>query len=204
MKVLEEVLAGRWFQPDSPLTHKFTLSNEKLVVVTGGNASGKSLFRKILAAHYKDRNLIHVSQEGRTKSGIQRAFMYGSEEDDSTGYNSVKTLLKAIQSAQDGRHLLIDEPDIGASDEVQAGMGLKIFESLENLKFVIVITHSRELVAELLPARPSHLRLGDQMELIDWIDRKIVPADLEKLVSDGKEMWRKVAKLINERGQSNG
>src|ERR1700753_1086144 len=98
-EIIDGILAGRWFQGLSPFRCVVDKAHPKLCIITGGNVSGKSLLRKVIHTQYSSRKIeyISVSQEARcSSSGIERAFIYGSEEDESTGYNSVKTLLAAI------------------------------------------------------------------------------------------------------------
>ena len=175
-------------------------------MITGPNASGKSLIRKILAARYRETGTeyIHTSQEKRSSSsGIQRVFIYGSEEDDSTGYNSVKTVLTAIRTGQ-GRGkpfgLMLDEPEIGCSEETAAALGLRLARDLEtmtHLHGLYVITHSRELVRQLLPLNPTHWRLEDGLSLTAWAARSVCPVEsLEALIDTGRDRWRAVQGML--------
>lgn len=202
---IDNVIAGRWFKSPSPFNCTITKANPKLCVITGQNTSGKSLLRKVIHNRYSERKWTYItlSQEGRcTSTGIQRLWVYGTETDESTGYNSVKMFLKMFQSGQgykDPFGVMLDEPEIGCSEEVQAALGQRIVRDLNtmpNLHGMYIITHSRELVKSLLPLSPSHWRLGDSMTLEQFITRTIVPSDLEQLLVDGKERWHAVHNVI--------
>jgi predicted ATPase len=194
MEILEKILGGRWNGPESPIKINFQRNNPKLVVITGPNASGKSVLRKILTNNYK-KNLIFLSQEGRCQSGIPRCFIYGDEQEDSTGFNTIKSLLTGIKSAKDGRHLFLDEPEIGCSEEVQAAIGQRIVEELDNLQMVYIVSHSRILVDRLMRREPSHIRLEDDMTLYEWLNRRIEPVVLEDVLAKGYDMHKKISKM---------
>lgn len=209
---IEELLQSDWFTGDSPFRANYTEKNPKVCVITGGNATGKSLFRKLIYNEYKDDGieLIHISQAARCRSGMPRMFIYGSEEEDSTGFNTTKTILKSIETIKSRDHkvgLLLDEPEIGCSEELQAGLGLHLaskIPSLTNLDCCYIITHSREFVKQIAACGPSHIRMmsnqHDYISLSDWYYREVEPIyDLEKLIERGRLGWKYVQKRINER-----
>ena len=119
--LIENILNGRWFKEPSPFRCKLEKNHSKLCVITGPNASGKSLLRKILHNHHHDKKIEYIvtSQEKRcASSGIERVLIYGSDEDESTGCNSIKTLLKVIKtgkSRESSFSIMLDEPEIGCS-----------------------------------------------------------------------------------------
>lgn len=101
-----------------------TWRGKELLVVTGANASGKSLVRRLFQVFVKKRGfeVIHLSQEGRDAGGFARVFVYGSEGDEATGVISAKTLVKGFRTSRnrDNEHLMIyDEPEIGMSEEAE-------------------------------------------------------------------------------------
>ena len=152
LELVRDIAASRWFQDPSPFRCCVQPVHPRLCVITGPNASGKSLVRKILAARYQQNHVeyIHTSQEKRaSSSGIQRVFIYGDEAEDSTGFNSVKMVLTAIRTGQ-GREkpfgLMLDEPEIGCSEETAAAIGIRVARDLEtmtHLDGLYIITHSR-------------------------------------------------------------
>lgn len=123
INTLQTISGGRWFKSPSPFRMNLQINHPKLCVVTGPNVSGKSLLRKIVHSFYQTNEieLIHLSQSGRCRGGIEGAFIYGTEADESTGKNSVKTLLTAFKTGVARTKpfgIFFDEPEIGASEEL--------------------------------------------------------------------------------------
>lgn len=178
-----------------------------LIVITGENASGKSLMRRIISMTHQESEAecIHLSQQGRSTSGVMRAFIYGSEDDESTGYNSAGCVLKAIQTShgRNAKHsIFFDEPDIGLSDNYAAAVGIKIREFVlnppEHLFAVFVVSHRKVLIEQLLSCDPWHLSMGDSPPLSIWLNNPVVPGDLEKLRELGIERWRRIQAYLNK------
>lgn len=188
---------------NGPLTFSYEPGSGPLVVVTGRNASGKSVLRKFLTGVYGDKGVLFMDtsmQDRCSASGLKRAMMYGSEEDESTGYLSVRSVLKALQTSQGNERdhvLFLDEPDLGLSEEAAAGIGRRLADYSNSpgpkCLGVYVVTHSRPLVRQLVwGTAPHHFRLGDDSLLRDWLDRDVVPADLDALLKEGKETWARM------------
>jgi hypothetical protein len=119
--ILGIVEKTRWMGENSPIIANIRYSNPKVCVITGPNVSGKSLLRKIINVHHRENKVefIHLSQAGRCESGIMKSMIYGNEQDDSTGYNTLKTMLTAIKtgiSRENSFTLFFDEPEIGCSE----------------------------------------------------------------------------------------
>lgn len=181
----------------------------RLVAVTGDNASGKSLFAKLAAQVLYERKpsieAILVGMRLRTQGGIERAFIFGDEGTSSTGNISVGTVLGGIRTARGREHdhaLLLDEPDIGLSEGYQSAVGeaLASFASglPEHTQLLLVVTHSRRILAKLLPLCPHHVRFGDQrtlQEVVAWVEPDRSAADLEKLREQTVEGLRRVSRL---------
>jgi len=211
-EIIEKILNGKWFSGENaPFKAKFTLENPHLTIITGPNASGKSVLRKILNSAAYDNNILYIntSQSDRSNSsGLKRVAMYGSELDDSTGYNSVKCLLGAFRTTNNSEKnniVMLDEPEIGCSEEVQAAMGKRIADEMSNLETkskllcCFVITHSRELVKSLMHLKPSHWRLSnDGLTLSEYTNREVIPANLEELIEQGHKTWSLVEKTMKK------
>lgn len=204
--IVSDIIGGRWFKPPSLFRCSVQWGHPRVCVITGPNGSGKSLLRKSIHNRYHERKMhyIHLSQEGRcTSSGLQRVWVYGSEEDESTGYNSVKMLLNMIRSGQQHDRpfgVMLDEPEIGCSEEVQAAIGQRLVRDLPtmpSLHGLYVITHSREVVQGLLPLNPTHWRLSDDgMTLNEFVTRSVVAADLERVIQTGRDNWHAVNAVL--------
>lgn len=196
---------------DGVFFSNYTNNESPLTIVTGNNASGKSFVRKILQSMCAMRDAgkiecIHLSQQGRCTSGIPRMFIYGSEDDESTGANTIQSITGAFSTSnkRDSEHFLIfDEPEIGLSDEYAGGMGIRIREFIEekpDLLFgAVVITHSKYLLKELLPLNPNHMNVSDDATLEDIVNREVVPnPDLEGLKDKARDQYMKILDIQKE------
>lgn len=199
---IKEATQSRWFQNQSPFRNFLHLHHTKLCLIIGPNASGKSLLRKLIHNFYIDHEigLITLSQSARCQSGIERAVIYGSEADDSTGYNSVNALCgvsRTVHKREKPVGILIDEPEIGCSEETQAAIGCYIRDYIvpaNNLHSLYIITHSRHVVKMLLPLNPSWCSMEVDTTLESWLDREIIPTNLETMKEKSQERWRFIEK----------
>lgn len=191
---------------DKPVRCFYFGGTERLLTVVGDNASGKSVFRRALSKFSRKSGLevMHFSPEGRSQGGIAGAIIYGTEEDQSTGFNSARTILKALETARnrENDHIIIfDEPDIGLSDEYAAGAGVEIREFCQacpdKTKLIVVISHRRCLMAELQKLNPSHLSFGTQASLVGWIERETVPRKLNLLRQVDRDMFSAILSARN-------
>lgn len=199
--------------PPCPYFKVLGYPRTRLVVVAGDNASGKSLFGKVLRAycsHYKQGEVIYSSMELRTGGGIERAFMYGSEASFSTGMNTVENILGAVgtSSNRDKSHLLLfDEPDIGLSESYQIAVGQYLNKYLKRktqCRGMVVITHSKLLVQHLVAGKntPHFVYFGKEgKNLKRWLEEEPKPVDLEYLHEQGIERFRAINKLMNRKGE---
>jgi hypothetical protein len=187
------------------LKARFDKGHEKMLVITGENATGKSFMRRLYHIVCKKEKIefIHISQESRVDGGVMSAFVYGSENWESTGYISSKTILNGISTCQsrDNDHFILwDEPDIGLSEKYAGAAGVAIKKYVENIsnytRGCIVITHSKPLVKQLLPLHPSYLRLGDNLCLNDWINKDQEPGDLKELGENNIKMFKSISSIM--------
>ncbi len=187
----------------------------KLIVIVGENASGKSFFRRIVQLMSKDNKYecMAVSAEGRRQVAYSPwlVFVYGDEEHQATGVNSMNTVLTGIKTSRsrDSKHLLFwDEPDLGLSDSWAAGGGRKMCEFLkdppEQLVAACVVSHNKALVRELLPVEPYYLHLGTPAEeapatLQAWLDHRPEPRDPELLPDISHERYKAIQRILDAR-----
>jgi hypothetical protein len=171
-----------------------------LLLVTGENAGGKSLallvINQLMRGDAKEKKIsltvMDVGMHRRTRSGVERAMMFGDEDTDSTGNISisvVKTGLKQIGSDRDGYTcLMLDEPDIGVGEGYHRAIGELILNGYaaksEKCWGIVVVTHSRKLASVLLDAGASSLRVGEDCRPVqEWIANGEVDKTLEQLES---------------------
>jgi len=189
----------------------------KLVVITGENASGKSLFFQFVAAMVRKEEgavalTISIRERISATNGMRRVFMFGDETEQSTGATSVSTLANAFGNNLDhdnGSMLMLDEPELGLSDGYARAMGEYIGRSTHDIPAVcggvIVITHSRSLVRGLLAgygATPTHVSISADAPqpagIQQWLDasEERTVEDLLALREVGLDRWRQVLKIL--------
>jgi ATPase subunit of ABC transporter with duplicated ATPase domains len=161
-QLLSQTLQGDIFGETGVLkaTLETPASASKVLVVYGDNGCGKSYFIKDLAkrAHASRVVPLQLSMAYRTRSGMEKAMMYGNESAQSTGLTSIGVLERAISSMRGWDtqpHLaLLDEPDTGLADRYRRAMGEFIadfaLEPPAGTLGVVVVTHSRRLIEGLL------------------------------------------------------
>lgn len=163
----------------------------KLLVVTGQNATGKSMVRRCLsgAAQREGLTPIAISMQRRTEGGVVGAMMFGTEEWQATGQITGHSVIMGIKTADASEKrcvLIFDEPELGLSDEyaLDAAHRIADFATKDGYKclLVVVISH-RKTILEVLDGKCMHVHLGEEpvTSLKAVINRKIVRANLEEL-----------------------
>lgn len=203
------------FGPEGPCPVSFEEgSGGRVLLVTGGNASGKSLVCRYLGltAATSKVEFMRVGMGLRTQSGIHRAFMFGEEDRDSTGRISGKTVRGGISTCRNRtspHFLCLDEPDVGLSEEMQDALGQVLAgfgNSLPDLtRGFVVVTHSRAIASRLMELDPHRIRVGAGVASTrEWIERGPLPVtadDFEEMDRVGLERFRAVQAVLNERKQ---
>jgi len=217
LKILEETFQLDYFYDDGgdpvAIPHRWHrgAEDQRLCVIAGENACGKSFFRRVVQAvhgHLKTE-LIHLSMEGR-KSPMA-AMVYGDEGCRSTGENSINTVLGAMSTANSrdkDTAIFWDEPDIGLSDSWCAGVGVRIREYAESapkhVRGMYVVTHNRTLLRELASVDPHFVWLGEESQGVDrsiplseWVELPIKPRyDLEALRDLSRARYRALQAIL--------
>jgi hypothetical protein len=197
----------------SPFRAAVAPGSQKLAVVTGENASGKSLFVRIVAALAQNDELlpVSVSIRERTEGGMRKAFMFGDEQDQSTGATSVKTIATAFRNLDRPSILIVDEPELGLSDGYARALGEFIGREARTVpkkcRGVLVVTHSRWLVRGVmlgLVDAPTHVAVAadaaPRAGLQDWLDEDEFRTvdDLLALRDVGLDRWRRVNRILKD------
>lgn len=191
-----------------PVQATFDPGHERFVLITGENATGKSFLRKLYHSVMKKEKIevIHLSQQGRSSSGIVHGMVYGDESCNSTGYLTSRLITTGISTCrkrETPHYIIWDEPDIGLSEGYAGGVGIKIREFIENIpeltKGVVVISHNKALVRQLLPVKPSHLRLGGCPDLTTWLSTLSEPIDIESLENRNRIIYKEIQEIINSK-----
>ncbi len=213
-ELLPHVFDLDYFHPNdkgvTPIEHHWVRGRNNFAVCLGENASGKSFFRRIVTAICREAKVeaMPISMEGRHgEYGGLRGFIYGDESWQSTGENSSHTILSGISTCRSrttSNVIFWDEPDIGLSDGWAAGAGVALREFAENLPATtygaFVVTHSRALVRELLPAEPHYLYFGSKppATLKDWVEAPVKPLDLSKLGEVSHRRFKLIQAILDE------
>lgn len=214
--LIDEVLSLDYFSPNVdevvPIPFKLVKGTSKLVLVIGGNASGKSFFRRLTKSVCHNRKpqleCIDISVEGRTRAGVVRGMIYGTEEYDSTGYNSAQTVLVGISTCRtrESDHVIVwDEPDLGLSEDSAMGMGEELREFFavvpEKTLAGVVVTHSKALVRELVSLDPHVIFLGEDTPgtLQEWLDRPTRAVRLTTIREEGRKRYRLIQDILAAR-----
>ncbi len=198
---LDDVLDHDLFAGDGPLPVRREPGRSNLILVTGENATGKSMLRKVMsgALHKNKVEAIALSMQGRTSVGTFASFIYGDESSRATGCNTSNTISTAMSTSRgrDGRHAIIwDEPDVGLSDNYAVGAAHEILEFMrsppEKLFYALVTTHRKAMLEALMAGEPHHLRLGDTLTLREFLVSPIAPKRLDELRERDVELFRRI------------
>lgn len=216
--LVQECLTLDYFHPNDddvvPIPVTFNEKQGKVILAVGDNASGKSFFRRIVQAvcHKAGVECIHLSMQGRSNGDIggafQRIVVYGTETDESTGRNSVNTILGAIRTSQsrENKHVLFfDEPDIGLSDTWAASIGVELLkfskQTNENLVAIFIITHSRELVRSVLPGQPHSLCFSEKPTTLgEWVQSSPGVRPLTDLAEISQRRYKLICEVMRKNG----
>jgi hypothetical protein len=158
-------------------------------ILTGGNGRGKSLVRQQLVHPTKKAGLrlASTSLEKRTSSNPDLGCLSGMNRDLAWLPSSVATLdqVEGVLKARYGvpTYVVIDEPELGMGEETVLALGTYLTQLLaerpEAIVGVLIITHSRQLVASL--AYDNFYNLDGYETAQQWLTRPVVAADLAAL-----------------------
>ena len=180
----------------------------RLTILTGPNASGKSLIRKQLTHHLMDSlglprdkpciASISLSSRMSRSDGVPNFFY--EDDTEATSINSIR-LLKAVLKTSD-RYLVFDEPEIGMSEETQLATALflngKKQEILGKNLGILIITHSRVIASNI--QEDDFLSVDPQYTTKEaWLSRTIVPTDIDTLPSDSGDLYRAILKRLHKK-----
>ena len=168
-----------------------SIPTDKITILTGGNALGKSLIRKQLAFYISNKKdipankaVIGVSMQTRTESRPEYSALSGMNHDlpwCSTSDSTIN-LLNGMLSHAKNKFIVIDELEIGMSREVQAGvchmLNEKFPDILKNNYGILVITHSEDVVKNL---KHDNFINIEGMSEEQWLTRDIIPVEPKDL-----------------------
>jgi predicted ATPase len=207
------------FNDDSPFRAAVAEAAPALVVVTGENASGKSLYVRVAAAFARQDGVLPVSVSIRERTGagteemggLRRVMMFGDEQEQSTGATSVGVVETAFNNLKrpQGSLLIVDEPELGLSEAYARALGQHIGQKVQEIPSkclgALVVTHSRALVRGLIEGfggLPTHVALAGESTpkagLEEWLRVSEYHSvdDVLALRDIGLDRWRQVGKLL--------
>lgn len=185
-----------------------SIPTSTILLVTGDNASGKSLFRRVLATYYQKQQLetITLSQQARSQSGLPRAVIYGDEEDEATGAISANALSKSFHQRTKPYVLIFDEPEIGMGEEAQLGAAIFLQQHCSNLpqncEGIVLFTHSRILISSLKHMTHFIWLHHPNHSVNDWLNRTLLPILPSELVKKGKEKWHQINDYLKDKNEN--
>lgn len=196
--LLNDAIAGTlaevdYFGSDGPVPAEVEYGHPKFALVTGENASGKSFVVRGLGEKLRDRHpnleILAVTMSLRSQGGFSRALLFGDEQRDSSGRISIKAVLAGLHACrdrQDDHVLVLDEPDIGLAESYAGALGTYLAAFVEDMPIrtlgLVVVTHSRPLVREVIAAEPASIRVGeDRRPLEQWLREGPLPRGLEDI-----------------------
>lgn len=191
-----------------------SIQPNRLTILTGSNGNGKSFIRKLMNSKmgekFPDRNVKHlvteISMQKRTDvnnplmgSGFGFTFFDNPQYPTSIStYNLIDRLLHSCvdsENKRDKTYIIIDEPEIGMTDESQLGIALflkrRLSEILENSLGIMIITHSKFVVRELKD-NADFFYTDYDMTADEWLERKIIPTDFEDLRIQSMNLMRRL------------
>ena len=173
-------------------------------MLTGRNGSGKSLIRKQLNFRTKKVNgkrVAHCSMQLRTglDNGTGCAAFTHDTDWDPTSVSTVN-FIQIVSRSIHGGYMVLDEIEIGCAEETLMGMVTwmngHLQEAIKGTLGCLVITHSPYVVRNL---KFDHWFNLDGYKTDDeWLNRKIVPVDLEELKKRSHDLFLFVEKQISE------
>lgn len=174
------------------------IPHDKITILTGKNASGKSLIRKLLSTQIskalkKEKVFIpHASQEVRTNSNPES--IVHDLDWLATSHNTIHTI-NMVFNSDNPDFIVIDEPEIGLGEELQLGLAHHLNELIASLKCgVLIITHSRHIVNNL--KHDGFINLENMTET-EWLNREITPINVEEFKDFASKLHRAIQDRIN-------
>jgi hypothetical protein len=217
-KVAPGLLAQlRWIRDESlimndgPFEMSMVEGDNRVVVIVGENASGKSLIFRMLSQRVNADGALAVttSIRARAEGGIASAFMYGDENEQSTGATTAKWIMAAFANNLDregGSILGLDEPELGLSEGYARALGELVAREIVGIPSVcggvVIVTHSRAFVEGLVAAgarKPTFVTMSAEPVTIEQWAREPDVRSVEQLLelpTVGLQRWREVNDLM--------
>jgi hypothetical protein len=178
--------------------------DDNLILMSGENASGKSIVCRMLARMAAESGIEHLEVSMGDRNGknpfdkVRDFARYGEECAESTGYLTFQRILKDRKRLIAGDKdfvFTIDEAELGLSEEYHKALGQFIaethiaFAETGRCKMFLVCSHSKTLLNGILAAlnsKPSSLLLslsGCSTTLYEWLAMPVQHRTIDELLS---------------------
>lgn len=176
------------------------ISVGKVTVLTGENATGKSLVRKLLWS------VLEKQMEGKsvriTDTSMYRFTDSRADMVESSGRNFIR-FINHWKEWKD-RYIVIDAPELGLSESFVLGMvdylNKVIPEFMKNNYGIMVITHSKDVVRRL--GADVFLNM-DNLDKEDWLNATPAPVDIMELIKCNSALKKFLSLKLSEQKEEN-
>lgn len=174
----------------------------KVTILTGSNGSGKSMIRKQLGLICRDEGIKCWTCSMDKRAGFDSArggFMIFDRDCEwlPTSINTISNMEDFGTKTSD-TYGILDEIEIGMSEESQYGVALYINKQLEEFRKrnrgLLIITHSKYLVRYV---NADEFVNVDGMAKEEWLNREIVPTDFEVLKKESRDLMDALQDRMN-------
>lgn len=206
-KLLDAVYENPVNGQEEPIFKNMTIKDNHVnfMVIYGDNASGKSLFIRILNQIYSKNKEVAVrssSMANRARGGIESTMIFGDQSEESTGKVSVKAMILGIDSMKKESEresiFIADEPEIGLSPAYSKALAEYLIKSANEInndkQSIVIATHNKYLVKNIIEqyGNVSYLGVNTSATIEEWLeeDKEYSLADLLMLPKIGINKWR--------------
>lgn len=183
----------------------------KVTILTGSNASGKSVIRKCLSPRIakklsldETKNVIsELSFMTRAGNNINSGVNFLRDSTwTSTGQNTAELLMSILNT--ENRYIVLDEPELGMGEELQLTIANYINEHkdkvLEKNYGLMVITHSR-VIANALNEDVFINIDNPSWAKTDWLNRKINQIDFKSFQEKSDKIFEEIRDRTNKKSR---
>jgi len=179
-------------------------ANKKLIIISGENASGKSISCRILAKLSITKSFLYkeISMGDRNGksyfSSVINYGRYGDEDKESTGYLTVYRIIKDLDSlinqSSDNFVFSVDEPELGLGEEYHFALGqllaLRYLDAMKTnrCQLFVIISHSKNIFNGLLselsftPVAMFFSMNKTEYDFYHWLNVKTENKTIEQLL----------------------
>lgn len=178
----------------------------KITILTGDNASGKSLVRKqVWEAIERDtgKRVITADSSMERRTGLHSELGGGGvfvrdTAWSATSENSIHFIKCVLQATE--RYVVIDEPEIGCSLSLQASIGEylnKVLPEVLGKNYgIMIITHSKEIVKRLTCA-DTFINLQKRTK-DEWLNMEPEVIDLDEFLAKSSALFKGLQKALHK------